>query len=43
MIISIAGKPKAKGKHDCWEKHLTSLRKLGVKKVEIVDPAFIAK
>ncbi len=42
-IISAAGTPKAKGKHEFSPKHLTSFRKLGVKNVEIIDPAFIEK
>jgi len=42
-IMRPAGTPKAKGKHDRCEKHWTSFRRLGVKKVEIADPAFIAK
>lgn len=43
IIIKIAGTPNASGKQDSCPKHLTSLRRLGVKMVEIKEPALIAK
>jgi len=43
MIIRMAGTPKASGKQVFWSKHFTSSRRIGVMKVEIKDPALIAK
>lgn len=42
-IISIAGTPNANGKHESLPKHFTSLRKIGVKNVDVTDPALIEK
>ncbi len=42
-IMSKAGTPKANGKQEFEPKQWTSSRRMGVTKVEISDPALMAK
>ena len=43
IIMRMAGTPKANGKQEFCPKQWTSSRSMGVMKVEISDPALMAK